>query len=375
MTGGSAGTAPGESGAMASASVSPPVAAQPAAGPAAPRPGIAVQTTGLSKRYGQVLALERLDLVVPDRSVFGLLGPNGAGKTTTLRILAGLVRPSGGSASVAGVRLDTSGRLPALDLQRRIGVLDQQPRYYPWQTGAELLTLAGRLHGLAGRELRARVDELLELVGLTSAAKRRVGGYSGGMRQRIGIAQALVSRPPVLILDEPVSSLDPEGRRDLLTLIGTLRDQSTVLFSTHVLNDVERVCDRVAILNLGRLLVEAPLAELLARYARPVYQLEPEPGQEAAVATLVDRLHHVPWVTEVGRQQDVLRIPVSDVTAAARELLPLVTESGLQLSSFERQRPDLEEVFLRIVAEDRRPSGPVAGDPAQPRGSTSEPPA
>jgi ABC-2 type transport system ATP-binding protein len=311
--------------------------------------GPAIQTSGLAKRYRDVVALEGLDLTVPDGSVFGLLGPNGAGKTTTLRLLAGLSRPTAGRATVAGVEVG----MGATAIQHRIGVLDQDPRYYGWMTGRELVTLAGRLHGLRGPALRERVAELLERVALSGAADRRIGGYSGGMRQRIGFAQALVGRPAVLLLDEPVSSLDPEGRRDLLALISTLRGESTVVLSTHVLNDVERICDRVGILSAGRLVAEAPLGELLERFALPIYRLDPEPGQPAEVAVLVERLRAASWVTDVRLDGGIIRVAVSDVAAAGRELLPAVVAAGLTLAGFERQRPDLEEVFLRVVAGDR----------------------
>ncbi len=310
---------------------------------------VAIRALGLTKRYRDVLALDGLDLAIPAGSVFGLLGPNGAGKTTTLRLLAGLTRASAGRADVAGVEV---GADPAA-LHRRIGVLDQDPRYYGWMTGQELLELAGRLHGLAGMALRVRVHELLERVALAGAARRRIGGYSGGMRQRLGIAQALIGRPPVLLLDEPVSSLDPEGRRDVLALVETLRGETTVVFSTHVLNDIERVCDRVGILSAGRLVAEAPLSELLERYAAPVYRLDPEPGQAAAVAALAAGLRGAPWVTGVVEGAGGLQVSVSDVAAAGHELLPAVVAGGVVLAAFERQRPDLETVFLRIVAATR----------------------
>jgi ABC-2 type transport system ATP-binding protein len=173
------------------------------------------------------------------------------------------------------------------------------------------------------------------------------------MRQRLGIAQALVSRPRLLILDEPVSSLDPEGRRDLLALIADLRASATVIFSTHVLDDVERICDRVGIMAAGRLVTEGPLGELLARYARPLYRIEPEPGQEAATNALADRLRAVPWVdgvTEEGGGR--LVVSVTDEVAASAGLLPLVVEGGLRLAAFERVRPSLEDVFLRLVGRE-----------------------
>jgi ABC-2 type transport system ATP-binding protein len=315
------------------------------AGTTAATPVPAIEARGLSKRFGAVLALDGLDLVVPQGSVFGLLGPNGAGKTTTIRILTGLARQSAGSASVAGVEV-------ALDeprLHRRVGYLDQDPRFYSWMKGRELLELVGRLHGLAGSELRTRVGEMLARVGLVAAAERRIGGYSGGMRQRLGIAQALLHRPQILFLDEPVSSLDPEGRRDLLELIAGLRGEATVVFSTHVLSDVERICDRVAILDRGRRVTEGPLEELLAAHARPIYRLLPAAGQEHAVATLVDRLRAAAWTTDVSPDGGFLRISVSDADAASVGLLPMVVAAGVVLESFERARPTLEDVFLELV--------------------------
>ena len=232
----------------------------------------AIACHGLTKRYGAVLALDNLDLEVPNGSIFGFLGPNGAGKTTTLRILSSLAHASGGTATIEGVEVGDG----AANRAGRIGYLDQDPRFHGWMTGRELLELVGRLYGMSGAVLRQRVDEVLEMVGLADAARRTIGGYSGGMRQRLGLAQAVLNRPPVLLLDEPVSALDPEGRRDILEVIRGLGSRSTVLFSTHILNDVERVCDRVAILDHGRLVTSGPMEELLERYARPIYLVEPE---------------------------------------------------------------------------------------------------
>jgi ABC-2 type transport system ATP-binding protein len=317
----------------------------------------AIEARGLTKQFGTILALDRLDLVVPRGSVFGLLGPNGAGKTTTIRILTGLARPSAGSASVAGVEVG----LDEPELRRRLGYLDQDPRFYGWMKGRELLELVGRLHGLAGSDLRSRVADMLARTGLTAAAERRIGGYSGGMRQRLGIAQALLHRPQLLFLDEPVSSLDPEGRRDLLALIAGLRGEATVVFSTHVLSDVERICDRVAILDRGRRVTEGPLEELLAAHARPIYRLVPARGQDALVAALVDHLRAAPWTIDVSTSDGIIRVSVSDPDAAASAFLPLVVAGGVILESFERARPTLEDVFLELV-------GPASADELDGRG-------
>ena len=329
--------------------------------------GLAIEARGLTKRYGDVVALDALDLAVPTGSVFGFLGPNGAGKTTPLRLLTGLGRATAGSAVVAGLEVGRGGT----DLARRIGYLDQDPRFYGWMTGRELLTFVGRAYGLGGAALRSRVDEVLETVGLSDAARRRIGGYSGGMRQRLGVGQAMLPRPSVLLLDEPVSALDPGGRRDTLELIGRLRGESTVLMSTHILTDVERICDRVAILDHGRLVTEAPMSELLGRHARPILELDPEPGQAAAVATLAAALRAAAWTREVREDHGVLRVIVTDVERAAAEALPLVVAAGVRLARFERVRPTLEDVFLQLVGA----ADPPAPSPPAPNPPASNPPA
>jgi ABC-2 type transport system ATP-binding protein len=317
-----------------------------------------IVTTGLTKRYGGgVLALDHLNLTVPSGSIFGFLGPNGAGKTTTLRLLTGLATATDGTASVAGVRIGGTGG----QLACNIGYLDQDPRFYGWMKGRELLEMVGRLHGLHGAQLRQRVGEVLEIVGLTTAAHRRLGGYSGGMRQRLGIGQALINQPRVLFLDEPVSSLDPEGRRDVLEIISRLRGIATVFMSTHILNDVERVCDRVAILNLGHLVVEGPIDQLLDEYAQPIYELEPEPQQDGSVERLAGMMTGQPWTERVQTTPDTVRVFVNDPKVAGPAILPLVISSGVRLARYERARPSLEDVFLRLVAA----GGPAVAPPVE----------
>ena len=320
--------------------------------------GAAIRTHGLTKRFGSILAVDGLDLEVPAGSVFGFLGPNGAGKTTTLRMLTGLARPSAGTAEVAGIPIG----LDRPELRRRLGYLDQDPRYYGWMRGRELLELVGRLAGLEGAELRTRTAEMLDRTGLTEAGNRRIGGYSGGMRQRLGIAQALIHRPAIVFLDEPVSSLDPEGRRDVLELIAGLRGEMTVVLSTHVLGDVERVCDRVAILDRGRLVTESGLEDLLAEHARPIYRLVPETGQDAAVEALTEKLTAADWAGGIDREPGgIVRVAAHDEARASAEILPLVVAAGVRLAAFERVRPTLEDVFLELV-------GPTRADDLDGRG-------
>jgi ABC-2 type transport system ATP-binding protein len=313
----------------------------------------AIRVKELHKTFGDVRALDGLAFTVEPGSVFGFLGPNGAGKTTTIRILTGLARATSGRAWVDGVEVTAARRQVA----RHIGYLPQDPAFYPWMTASELLDHVGRVFGLSSKACQARTGELLDVVGLTEAAKRRVGGFSGGMRQRLGIAQALVNRPSVLLLDEPVSSLDPAGRRELLRLIESLRGQCTVLMSTHILADVGRVCDTVGIINRGKLVTQSPQRELLERFAVPAFEIEVDRGLAEALAAWAQDLGQVPWVTSISTEERTARVVVKDVSVAKRELMSSIIRSasiirsGLVLTRYEVVRPSLEDVFLQLVSE------------------------
>lgn len=303
----------------------------------------AVRCQGLSRRYGDVEALVDLDLDVPAGSVFGFLGRNGAGKTTTIRLLTGLARPTAGSAWVAGVETTNDDNRA----RERFGYLPEEPAFYTWMTPQEYLDYTGRLFGLPAARRKERTAELLELSGLQDAARRRIGGFSRGMRQRLGLAQALVHQPPVLFLDEPTSALDPAGRRDVLDLIDRLRGQTTIFLSSHILADVERVCDTIGVIHQGRLLTVAGREELLAQHAADTVLLVFAPGQ-SAVDELAETLPSVAWVNAVNRTGDELRVSVQDVAMAKQELLALVVDRGLSLERYEWLRPTLEDVFLSL---------------------------
>jgi len=306
----------------------------------------AIQAQGLRKALGPFVALEGLSLTVEPGAVFGFLGPNGAGKTTTIRILAGLARADAGQVSVAGVDLRTDGHL----LSRRVGYLPEEPAFYPWMSAVEFLDYVGRLYGQTPAERKARTAELLALTGLTEARKRRVGGYSRGMRQRLGLAQALYHRPEVLLLDEPVSALDPAGRKDVLGLIEGLRGNCTVFMSTHILADVERICDSVAVIDHGRLLAQGRRDELIERYATPALRVEAAAGAAEAFAAWAAGLNALPWVSAVTVDGLTATVQVTDLPLAQRELLRLTVAADLTLERYELVKPTLEDVFLRIVA-------------------------
>jgi ABC-2 type transport system ATP-binding protein len=301
---------------------------------------------GLTRRFGAVNALVDLNLAVPAGSVFGFLGPNGAGKSTTIRILVTLARPTGGDAEVAGasVTRDPNGA------RRALGYLPQEPAFPSWMSGREYLAFQAGLAGVPVRERTGRIEEALDLVSLTDAGKRRVGGYSGGMKQRLGIAQAMLGRPRVLILDEPISALDPLGRRDIIDLIDRLRDRTTVFFSSHILADIEGVCDHVAVLDHGTLLVQESMTGLKERYAQPTFQIDVS-GDAAA---LTEALRRIPWVQHVEGKAGRVRVLVSDVAQAEQVLPRTVLDAGLTLLRYEQVLPSLEEVFVRLVGPGER---------------------
>ncbi len=308
----------------------------------------AIRCEGLTKHYGKVAALNGLNLSVEEGSVFGFLGPNGAGKTTTVKLLTGLSTSSGGRAWVAGEEVSSN----ATSLRSKIGYLPEEPAFYNWMTGREFLSFVGKLHHLPSREIRQRCDELLELVDLQEASGRRIGGYSRGMRQRLGIAQALINRPRILFLDEPCSALDPVGRRGVLSVIERLQAETTVFMSTHILSDVERVCDVVGIIDHGELITKARTEQLRERYARSVFEVQFEEDPTLLISTL----NLLPWVVKVdvvrGNGEPILRVQAKDVDAAKHILPRLIAESELTLLRYELTLPSLEDIFIELVSSE-----------------------
>ena len=308
----------------------------------------AVRIEELCKVFGTFQALDGLSLTVEQGAVFGFLGPNGAGKTTTIRILTGLAHATSGRAWVAGKEVTANGH----EIAHHIGYLPEEPAFYPWMTPREFLDYVGRVFGISTADRSARAKELLALAGLEEAAKRHIGGFSKGMRQRLGLAQALFNRPEVLFLDEPASALDPLGRKEVLDFIENLRGQCTVFMSTHILADVERVCDTVGIINRGKLITAAPREALLAQYAIPAFELEVEKQSEAALTQWSETLKRENWVTSISIEGLVVHVIVKDVEVAKKELLRSITQTGLMINRYEVVRPSVEDVFLQLVGEE-----------------------
>lgn len=287
-----------------------------------------IETRQLTKRYGTTVGLEEVDLEVATGTIYGLVGPNGAGKTTLLGLLAGLRHATGGT-----IRVDAD--------HRDIAVLPDTPRFDPWLTGRETVALAAHLTG--GEE---RVESVIDGAGLAHARDRAVGGYSRGMLQRLGVACTLVGAPRLMLLDEPASALDPLGRREILDLIARLRGAATVLFSSHILADVQEVCDTVGILDQGRLLFQGPIEDLLVGSAVPRYVVRCRPP----IAPLADALRPRPWVTDVEvTGQDEMAVTVRRLEDAETRLVAALAESGARVVSLGPEAVTLERAFLELT--------------------------
>ncbi|NJL21106.1 MAG: ABC transporter ATP-binding protein [Leptolyngbyaceae cyanobacterium SM1_3_5] len=304
----------------------------------------AISIRNLSKRYGKLQVLNDVSIDVPHGSIFGFLGPNGAGKSTTIRILAGLSQATSGSAFVNGVSVDKTG------LHRRhLGYVAQEPRFYGWMTGREVMEYSASFYGEVSKQ---RIADLLDRVGIAAAANRPCQSYSGGMRQRLGIAQALIGKPAVVIMDEPVSALDSIGRAEVLKLMQSLRGETTIFYSTHILEDVQRLSDYVAILNQGKLVKMAPTQALLNSFANGSLRVTLAGAKEA----IADQLKLLPGVVHSSLVERLGIVRVYDVQVkegampnVQRSITQFAARQDLILVTNEPTKIELETVFLQLV--------------------------
>ncbi len=301
----------------------------------------AVEARGLVKRYGHITAVDHVDLTVRAGDVYGYLGPNGAGKTTSLRMLLGLIRPDEGTAKLFG-------RDPLLEGARALdGVAGfvEAPRFYPYMTGRKNLELVAALDGGDARE---RIDDALDTVDLTTRQHDKVKGYSHGMRQRLGIAGALLRDPRLLLLDEPTTGLDPAGMRDMRALVHRLASEGmTVLLSSHLMSEVEELCDRVAIVSRGRVIHEGSLAELIESTSGRYELRTTDDDRATAIAARAE------GVTELETTAHGFTFAAEERAVAALSLT--LAEAGIGLRALVPRTATLEELFFRITEGDQRP--------------------
>ena len=308
---------------------------------------IVIETHNLSKTYKEAQALNGLNLTVKQNSIFGFLGPNGAGKSTTIKLLLGLAHPSAGSAKIFGADVQKEG----ISIRRRIGYLAQDPRFYEHMTARETLRFTAHFfYSSVNAEVENRIDETLKLVGLEDKADRPIKGFSGGERQRLGIGQAQVNYPDLLILDEPAAALDPQGRHDVLEVMERLRKHTTIFYSTHILSDVQRISDSVAILDHGKLISQAPIEELLNVNSKPIYSIGLRGNTEMAHQRLVS----LPWVVDVQSKpvnnHISWEVTVSDEKLADAQLLRQVLYSNdVDVLEYGHRKFDLEDIFLSLT--------------------------
>jgi ABC-2 type transport system ATP-binding protein len=285
-----------------------------------------VEARGITKRYGSTLALDAVDLSVQRGSVFGLVGPNGAGKTTLLGILAGLRKPTGGAFTVNA---------------RRVAVLPDTPKFDPWLTAREVVGLSMSLAMVEGDP-----DAILDRTGLLAVAGRRVGGFSRGMLQRLGLAAAVGGDPDLLLFDEPAAALDPAGRREVLDMVSNLRGEATIVFSSHILDDVQQVCDAIGILNEGRIVYDGTLEELVRGSSLvPSYRIRLRGNSD----TVVEALEVCDWVTDVSCEEDAVIVSATSAAVIEQELVRCLARTDAAIVSIAPVDRSLEDVFLEVT--------------------------
>lgn len=304
--------------------------------------GIRVQN--LTKKFKKFSAVSDISFEVKENNITGFLGPNGAGKTTAMRMLVGLSRPTRGKIEITGNEI----KFGDSSTNKLFGYLPEQPSFYNWMTGLEYLNFIAETFKIIGGKKTARISELLTLVDLTDARKRRIGTYSNGMKQRLGIAQALINDPKVLIMDEPVSALDPIGRRGVINIIEKLKKNKTIFLSTHILSDVDRICDDVIIINKGKIIVSSSLSELKEKYAKPILEVEflEDPS------SILPKLKSESWVLKFEADSNLVKIWLQESEVMDDNIpLKFFAKQNIGVTKYGMMLPETEDLFLDLVSE------------------------
>lgn len=299
-----------------------------------------IETKGLTKTFDTFTAVDHLELKVPKGSIYGFLGPNGAGKTTTLKMLTGLITPTEGEIWMNGSQAKGHERVAT------IGYLPDVPGFYKWMNAIEYLDLAASLYGMPKGIKKQRIEEILVSTGLHDARNKKIKGYSRGMKQRLGLAQALIHKPEIILLDEPVSALDPIGRKEIIEMIQALKSEATVFFSTHILADVERICDQVVMIHQGKKVLEGQMKEIKSQYAtNAIYVSTADSYTEA----LKKSLEEADWVQKVIHENHVLKVMVKDLELGKKAMPAIFSEHQWPMNSFQLAEPSLEEIFMSLI--------------------------
>ncbi|MDR3037540.1 MAG: ABC transporter ATP-binding protein [Coriobacteriales bacterium] len=300
----------------------------------------------VSKRFGQLRVLNGLSFEVEEGTIFGFIGRNGSGKTTTMKMIVGLLKADAGSIFIKGKRVEFG----ETQTNHLIGYLPDVPEFYGFMNAFEYLDFCGKVSGMDPTALRQKAVQLITLVGLQEGAKRRIKGYSRGMKQRLGIAQALIHDPALLICDEPTSALDPQGRSELLAILHQVRERTTVLFSTHILADVERICDSVGVLNNGVIALGGKLEDIKGAHRRDTIDVVVDERDPAVCAALEAQLRAQPFVQNVTANGSTFSVDVGSVHEGGRQLFAYLAACNLTVMSYQVLEPTLENLYLDVVA-------------------------
>lgn len=287
-----------------------------------------LEVKGLTKSFNGTLAVDQISFALEERTATALIGPNGSGKTTTLSMIVGLLKESEGSIQ--------------LDFKSGIGFLPQYPQFFPWLSALEFTEMAAQISGVDGKKVRQQSIKTLEFVGLGSVINKKTGTFSGGMRQRLGLAQAIVHQPKLLLLDEPVSALDPTGRREIMNLLKSLQQDTTILYSTHILNDAEEMTDQLLFLKEGKLVEQGSLSEVKSRYAEPRIRLRFETEQDGALFE-----NRKLWPMQ--RDRNIIVLHLSDEGPTMQQVLAVLAKEESGIAGIDRQSASLEEIFLKVA--------------------------
>lgn len=296
----------------------------------------------LSKSFGSHRVIDDISFAVPAHSVFGFIGQNGAGKTTTMKMILGLLKADSGSISICGENV----KFGQTNTNKYVGYLPDVPAFYGYMRPKEYLALCGEATGMAGAKIKARSQELLSLVGLAQVNKK-ISSFSRGMKQRLGIAQALLGEPQLLICDEPTSALDPIGRKEILDILGQVGSKTTVIFSTHILSDVERICDRIAVLDKGKLVLQGTLQELKARRKADSLLLEFSSPQEKDRFAALPQMQ--PLLAKAKQNGSSITLHVQDMGKTEGLVLDLLGQNKILPVKLEVLEPTIENLFLEVV--------------------------
>ncbi|MBC1823227.1 ABC transporter ATP-binding protein [Listeria seeligeri] len=294
---------------------------------------------GLKKKYNGKLVIKGINLTINNKECVALIGPNGAGKTTIINMIVQILTPDEGQ-----ITLDEQD---AKLVREKIGFLPQYPEFYGWMTAVECLRFMGKLSNMEKKDIETRIQEVLLLVGLADKAKKKISTYSGGMRQRLGIAQAILHRPALLILDEPVSALDPIGRREMIQLLENLKKEITILFSTHILKDAEEICDRIAIIKEGELVTDKTVTQLLQEESSSVFDVEFIGDSDAWQQILIQN----EFIEKIEKVGTVYQVYSTDRKACSEVILKTLLQINGELIRVENRHQNLEEIFMEKVGK------------------------